>query len=72
MANLKVGDKVMWRGSWGKDIAKKTTVTDIDVWNGTDLENAKEADWELVSGGREVVVSLSNGFWAYGFQLSKV
>lgn len=70
MAKLKKLDKVIWRGAWGKDLPKEVIVTDIDVWNGTDLIEVDEVDWELVISGREVVVSLDNGFWAYGFQLS--
>lgn len=71
MANLKVGDKVIWRGTWGKDIPKEATVTDIDFWNGNKISNPKLIDWELVRNGRDVVVSLDNGHWAYGFQLTE-
>lgn len=69
MAKLKKLDKVIWRGAWGKDLPKEAIVTDIDVWNGNDHYEVDEVDWELVKAGRDVIVSLDNGFWAYGFQL---
>lgn len=72
MGKLTVGDKVMWKGAWGKDIPKEATVTDMDVWDGNQLVTAKEANWDLVTSGRDVVVSLDNGFWAYGFQLTQL
>ena len=70
MAKLKKLDKVIWRGAWGKDNPKAAIVTDIDVWNGTELVDVDEVDWELVKSGRDVVVSLDNGHWSYGFQLT--
>ena len=70
MAKLRVGDTVMWKGSWGKDIAKEVIVTDMEY--STDGKIIKVMDWETVMSGREIIVSLNNGHWAYGFQLSKI
>ena len=73
MAKLKIGDKVMWRGAWGAEPAKEATVTNMQLCAvgskyGKDI---KSADWETVRNGK-IVVSLDNGHWAYGTQLSPI
>ena len=66
MDKLKVGDEVIWRGSWGKDLPKVVKVTCIEV---KDI-NVSSIEW-VNSGNRSVVVDLDNGHWAYGFQIQK-
>ena len=66
MDKLKVGDEVIWRGSWGKDLPKVVKVTCIEV---NDI-NVSSIEW-VNSGNRNVVVDLDNGHWAYGFQITK-
>jgi hypothetical protein len=68
---LKVGDKVMWRGSWGNEPAKLATVTGMEICsNGSKSgRSVGSADWDVVTSGRKVVVELDNGHWAYGEQL---
>ena len=66
MDKLKVGDEVIWRGSWGKDLPKVVKVTCIEV---NDI-NVSSIEW-VNSGNRSVVVDLDNGHWAYGFQIQK-
>ena len=66
MDKLKVGDEVIWRGSWGKDLPKVVKVTCIEV---NDI-NVSSIEW-VNSGSRNVVVDLDNGHWAYGFQIAK-
>lgn len=66
MEKLKVGDVVIWRGSWGNDLPKEVKVTCIEV---NDI-NVSSIEW-VNSGNRSVVVDLDNGHWAYGFQIQK-
>ena len=70
---LKIGDKVKWKGAWGAEPSKLVKITDIDICeigekNGRTVQKVL---WDKVD-SRKVVVSLDNGHWAYGFQLSKV
>lgn len=66
MEKLKVGDEVIWRGSWGKDLPKVVKVTCIEI---NDI-NVSSIGWDKVE-SRDVVVDLDNGYWAYGFQIVK-
>lgn len=66
MEKLKVGDEVIWRGSWGKDLPKVVKVTCIEI---NDI-NVTSIGWDKVD-SRSVVVDLDNGHWAYGFQIQK-
>ena len=74
MANkkLKIGDKVMWRGTWGRDMAKEATISGIEIGCG-DTKNGREVSsvsWDTIKKGG-VVVDLDNGHWAYGHQLDE-
>lgn len=73
MKDLKVGDKVMWRGAWGNGLPKEVKVTYIELTeNGSKYGNSIQSiDWNKVN-GREVIVDLDNGHWAYGYQLNKI
>lgn len=70
---LKIGDKVMWRGAWGKDPAEEAIIEGIELC----LDGAKYGDavesvsWNDVKNGN-VVVSLDNGHWAYGHQIKQI
>jgi len=66
MEKLKVGDEVIWRGSWGKDLPKEVKVNCIEI---NDI-NVSSIGWDKVD-SRDVVVDLDNGHWAYGFQIAK-
>lgn len=69
---LKVGDEVLWRGSWGKDPAKITKVVEIEVCEGGRKygEPVESIEWKgVLDGTVNITVSLSNGHWAYGTQL---
>ena len=68
---LKIGDKVNWRGSWGKQPAKEATVRGIEIGCvGKVGHNVPNVHWELVK-DESVMVDLDNGHWAYGYQISK-
>ena len=68
MSVLRVGDKVRWRGSWGANPAVEATVTNIVV-GGKSGQDVLAVPWNGVQ-GREVVVDLDNGHWAYGSQIT--
>ena len=75
MNRLKIGDKVMWRGAWGNDAPKEAIVTEIELCaNGKKYgKTVKSVAWEtFTSGSRSITVTLDNGHWAYGNQLTEI
>lgn len=74
MEKLKVNDKVSWRGSWGKDAPQEAKVIGINLNDRVfkDGQPLTEVEWYIVQEGRNIVVSLDNGHWAYGNQLSPI
>lgn len=68
---LKVGDTVMWRGAWGMDPAKPAVVEEIERTEQPrskyDGVSVSEIDWK---DKHYALVTLDNGHWAYGEQLS--
>jgi hypothetical protein len=73
MAKLKVGDTVMWKGSFGMDPAKKVTIESIEIntHGGKEGDSVEECDWNKVTRDN-CVVNLSNDHWAYGNQISRM
>lgn len=72
MEVLKVNDQVNWRGSYGSDLLEKAVVVAIEI----DCVNkygqpVDKVEWSKV-GNRETIVTLDNGHWAYGYQISKL
>lgn len=69
---LKVGDTVMWRGAWGTGPEAPAVIESIDY---VEEEGEKcgvgvdSISWVDVRAGH-CVVTLTNGHWAYGHQLS--
>lgn len=69
MDKLSIGDKVIWRGGFGHDEPKEAVVKSIDVTDGGKYGMpVSNVDWSEVN-GRNVVVELDNGSWAYGSQI---
>lgn len=71
---LRVGDTVEWRGSWGRGFPALAKVTNIvlcpsEIADGADTVEVTAVPWSAAD-GRKVVVDLSNGHWAYGFQIA--
>ena len=73
MSRLKIGDKVTWRGTWGKQPPKEATVIEISLCavGAKYGKDVKSVAWTTVEAGK-VVVSLDNGHWAYGNQLTEI
>jgi len=71
MSKLKIGDEVIWRGSWGKDAPKIAKVESIEITNGGKYgEQVDEVEWSKVY-ERNITVDLDNGHWAYASQIKK-
>lgn len=80
MSTLKIGDVVMWRGSWGREDARPATIYHICVCktpgNNDDVSSRDSIAWSMIK-GREVVVDVSplsggNNHWAWGFQVQPI
>ena len=72
MANkniIKIGSKVMYRGSFGMGCPEKVTIESIDMCEkeGDKYGDAVESiDWDMKNYG---CFTLSNGHWCYGMQI---
>lgn len=73
MSRLKIGDKVIWRGGWGKEAPKEAIIEGISLCavGAKYGKEVKSVDWATIEGGK-VVVTLDNGHWAYGNQLTEI
>lgn len=75
---MAVGDKVLWRGAWGNDPPQVAVIRSIELVapgqkeNGTSVDEVPWAKIEEAGDMNTVVVDLSNGHWAYGYQLSRL
>jgi len=69
---LKVGDRVTWRGAWGKDAPCIATVAQITVTVGPYQkggEEVKQISHDTLRQGL-AVIDLDNGHWAYAKQVA--
>ena len=69
---LHKNDEVLWSGTWGGDIpypAKVTSITLVENSGSLEGSSVEAVQWSACD-GREVVVDLDNGHWAYGYQIS--
>lgn len=70
---LNIGDTVSWRGAWGTQPAQDAVVRDIIKCEaGTKYGNStSEIKWDSID-GRNIIVDLTNGSWAYGNQITQL
>lgn len=70
ISKLKVGDTVLWRGGWGRDVAKEAVVKAISINcnGGKEGDLVPAIDWYLVHKEGFVVVDVNTN-WAYGYQI---
>ena len=72
---LKVGDRVMYKGGWGKHPAVEVTVVDLGLTDGPKskktIERLKRAPWKLIEENWVIIgVEHDEGAssWGYGYQ----
>lgn len=70
---LKIGDKVMWRGAQGKEPAEEAIIKGIQLCAVGEKygKDVKTVSWSTVD-HEKVVVTLTNGHWAYGHQIKQI
>jgi len=71
---LRVGDAVIWKGSWGQDSPLEAKVASIEETVGKHQKNGEsvsQTKWSRIKADR-AVVDLDNGHWAYGNQLQPI
>lgn len=66
---LKIGDKVLWSGSWGTSAPELVAVTGISIGSKEEDNPVDFVEWSKIGAG--VVVDLDNFHWAYGYQISR-
>jgi len=74
MESVKVGDKVMWSGSWGSEAPQEAVVTGMEITTEPRSKygrEVQEASWDLISENR-VMFDLDNGHWSYSDQISPI
>lgn len=68
---IKVGMKVVYRGSWGHDAPKETTIEYIEL-----CENGEKYGEPMsevsVKDIKNCTFDLADGHWAYGYQITKI
>jgi hypothetical protein len=75
MSKLKVGDRVWWKGGFGRDPRKVATVAGIEITRGGKYgDPVDEVDWAEVY-DRNVAVDIDTDedetYWAYGEQIKR-
>ena len=70
---IKVGSKVMWRGSFGRAEPVEAEIECIQrVAQGCKTGTVVNSlSWSTIN-GRNVVIDLTNGHWCYGNQISPI
>ena len=69
---IRIGDKVSWRGDYGKAPVEEATVELITLTEGpysTDGNEVYSVKLETLKGGA-VLFDFDNGHWAYGNQVA--
>ena len=66
---IKLGDTVWWRGSWGNEGWKEAKVKGIDLVRSGQKDNGIPIPWVPVEAIGSCVFDLDNGHWGYGYQI---
>lgn len=69
---LKVGMNVVYRGSWGQDAPKETTVEYIELCEREHEKYGEPVDEVAVQDISRCCIDLSDGRWAYGYQITEI
>lgn len=72
MSILKVNDTVSWKANYGKEPAKEAKIEAITITSPAGgFRDVQEIEWDKMV-GRDVIVTLDNGSWAYAEQIDKI
>ena len=71
MSKIKVGDYVMWRGTWGRDPEAKAKVIGIEI-TASPKDKEGHTSEEVDTDTQHYIADLDNGKWAYGWQLKQM
>lgn len=66
---IKIGDRVLWRGAWGKDAPRIATVLDMELCEQPRMKYGIPTNEIFYRDKDRTVFTLNNGSWAYGFQI---
>jgi len=66
---IRKGDTVWWRGSWGNEGWKEAKVVRIELVRPGQKENGVLVPWIPIGVIENCVFDLDNGHWAYGYQI---
>jgi hypothetical protein len=66
---IKVGDEVVWRGAWGHDAPRKTTIKGMELCEAPRMKYGMAVQEIYLVDKDRTVFTLTNGSWAYGFQI---
>ena len=71
MAILKIGDRVLWRGGFGRDAPQQAVVKGIELVEGGEKYGTpvQAAPWGHLR-GREAVITLGGDHWCYAEQIA--
>ena len=69
---IKIGSRVMWRGSWGSDPAVEAQVVAIEETDEPHEKDGRTVDSIDFEDRERSVIDLDNGHWCYGDQIVDV
>jgi hypothetical protein len=72
MNTIKVGDQVVWRGSWGSDAPCHATIEAMELCEVPRAKYGIRTDEVHLIDKDRTVFTLTNGSWAYGYQIEPV
>ncbi|MBK9272906.1 MAG: hypothetical protein IPM48_15080 [Saprospiraceae bacterium] len=68
---MRIGDYVEWKGAWNTEKPKIVKIMSIEVeCIGKSGIEVQEVEWEKVN-NEQVIVTLDNKHWAYGYQIKQ-
>ena len=69
MDTMKVGDQVVWQGSWGHDAPRLAVIEAMELCEAPRMKYGIPVQEIHLADKNRTVFTLTNGSWAYGFQV---
>lgn len=69
---VKIGTRVRWRGCFGSDPAREAVIDSIDLCEHEHEKEGESVDEVDASDLYRCCVGLTNGHWAYGYQITEL